>query len=94
MQLNADNLRADLAQLDTQKAALTAVLEPLAAERDTLIAEYQPQLDSLTEQVKAAREGIYEIDQERSQIVKVLAILSPTGVAVVNVVEPTNEPAE
>jgi hypothetical protein len=71
-QFHPENLRRRFHALGRKKAAIHAVSDPLRAERDALIQATEVRVKALNAKIKAAEQGLFDIDQERSMWVKAL----------------------
>lgn len=72
MDLNPENLRARFAELGDQREAMLAASSPLRDRRDTVAREAQEQIAVLDSRIRAAEEGLFQIDQERGLIARAL----------------------
>ena len=75
-----DALKARYLELADARAAIRAVSDPLRAERDALVAEYQPRERELHVAIKDAEAGLYGIANEMALIAKALGHDTPAVV--------------
>ncbi len=67
-----DQIRARIAELDVQVAAINADLQPVQAERDELLAKYAPRERELARRIKELRGPLYDLEQERARLFRAL----------------------
>lgn len=72
-------MQARFHELGRKRDEIMAQVEPLSQKRDALVAEHDAAMRPLTEQIKAASSGLFEIDQERANIAR--ALRGKTGAA-------------
>lgn len=75
MKFDKATLRERFHVAQSEKAAVEAAVQPLIDQREALIAEMRPmqeRLDALNEQLKVAREPVYELSCEIGGIAKFL----------------------
>lgn len=63
--------RARLAELREKREKILAVAGPIRAERDALVAEYQPKERALRERLRTAEADLYDIDMEIAEILRI-----------------------
>lgn len=72
MDLSPENLRARFAMLGEQREAMLAASSPLREQRDTIARTLQAQIADLDVQIRAAEDGLFDVDQERALIARAL----------------------
>jgi hypothetical protein len=72
-----ETLKARYLELRKQGAAIRTKSDPIRAERDALVAEYQPRERALHEAIIASEAGLFDIDQEAAEIAKLLGHQTP-----------------
>lgn len=72
-----DAMKARYLELGKQRTAIRAKADPLRAEMDALVAEHQPKERALSEAIKKASAGLYDVEQEMSLIAKALGSGTP-----------------
>jgi len=77
MSFTKDNLKARYLELAEARAGVRAVSAPLRAERDALVAAWQPRERELSAAIKSAEADLYDIDQEAALIAKALGHETP-----------------
>lgn len=77
MSFTKDGLKARYLELNKLRTKIKAKSDPLRAERDALVADYQPRERKLHGAIKAAEQGLYDIDQEAALIAKALGNETP-----------------
>lgn len=73
MNFDPETLRARFHAAKAEKEAAEAAIQPLLSEREALLASINPfqvQLDAINEQLKIARQPIYDLSVEMAQIAK------------------------
>lgn len=78
MDLNPDNLRTRFAELGEQREDILAISGPLREQRDVIAGKAQVSMAALDERIRAAEDGLFDIDQERALISRALG--GKTGV--------------
>lgn len=72
MDLKPENLRARFAELGEQRDAMLVASGPLREQRDAIAQTAQAQIVGLDSQIRAAEDGLFDIDQERALIARAL----------------------
>ena len=73
--MNQESLKAELAALTRQKAAMSALVDPLRAERDAVVAQIAPleaKAAQIADKIKVHLPRMAQIDQRMSEIAKKL----------------------
>ena len=79
MDLNPDNLRTRFAELGEQRSEILAASGPLRDQRDAIAREAQASMAALDAKIRAAEDGLFDIDQQRALISRALG--GKTGVS-------------
>ena len=72
MDLNPDNLRTRFAELGEQRDDILAASGPLRDQRDAVARDAQEKMAALDGRIRAAEDGLFDIDQERALISRAL----------------------
>lgn len=72
MDLKPENLRARFVELGDQRDAMLIASGPLREQRDAIAQTAQAQIVDLDRQIRAAEDGLFDIDQERALIARAL----------------------
>lgn len=72
MDLNPENLRTRFAELGEQRDAILASSGPVREQRDAIAHDAQEKMAALDARIRAAEDGLFDIDQARALISRAL----------------------